>query len=134
MSMNRLQNLTPPTETDEEIVGPCYRTVRNNRPQMGFSFHHRSGKITGFPYCGISYPDYDAREGREFISFVYCGSAVTIEGQNIREFHRHIMRHTLMEMHEHDGSALVPGQPVFIRIAITDAREMMRGPAVALVK
>jgi hypothetical protein len=128
---------TPAAEPEEGYK--AFHTAKNGRPQMGFSYCHPSGEISGFYYQDISQPNFEIEGARQFLSFEHRtqhgSDVVTIEGKNLREFQRHFIRCTLMEMHEHHGQPVASDQPIITAIGITDIRSLHEEQPVArLVK
>lgn len=92
------------------------------RPQMGFMIQQADGTIDGFLYHNLDNIRCQERNGKAFLSFTHRGTAVTIQGSNLKIIMRAIMRHTLVELHHRPGfapSADEPDQPIIEVLAIT---------------
>jgi hypothetical protein len=117
----------------------AFHASKNSRPQMGFSIIHANGDMDGFMYHTLAHLRFETIGNREFLSFTHAGLAVVIEGVGLKDGYKHIMRHTLLEIHEHAGRQAEPVHPVILRVDVTDTQDDdgsqdARKPAARLVK
>lgn len=107
---------------------------RNGRPAMGFFIEQKDGTLDGFMYHGINHPKFQVREGEEFLSFTYSGTAVVMTGTGLRRIFEALMRHTLHAIYEYDGRPIKDGVPIITRISIKQAVPKPAGEALELVR
>lgn len=129
----------PPAEEVESAADPNlyvgYEFNRNGRPVMGFSLAHVNGNLDGFLYHSINHPKFQVRDGQEFLTFTYSGTAVVLTGRCLRLIFDALMRHTLKSVHEYDGRQPVKeGAPVITRLSVTQAVPVRTADALELVK
>ena len=103
------------------------------RPQMGFSITRANGDMDGFLFHSLDNLRHQTRNGQEFLSFTHRGTAVTMQGTRLQILFRAIMRHTLMEIHEENGTRveLDEAAPTITKVAVTLPDEMRDGPRLA---
>jgi hypothetical protein len=98
---------------------------------MGFHIAHKDGNLDGFMYHSINHPKFQIRDGQEFLSFTYSGTAVVMTGSRLRLIFEALMRHTLKAIYEEDGQRPVSTDtPIITRISIKQAVPM-RGEGAA---
>jgi hypothetical protein len=110
---------------DDPAVYRAYKAVA--RPQMGFTAIQANGDIDGFLYHNLDNLSMQHRERAEFLTFTHRGKAVTIQGSGLKDILRALMGHNLVEIREHDGRPVEPGQPVVTRMAVTMVTESAKG-------
>jgi hypothetical protein len=118
---------SPPGESESAdpnvYIGCDYN--RNGRPVMGFYIEQKNGTLDGFMYHGINHPKFQVRDGEEFLSFTYSGTAVVMTGTGLRRIFEALMRHTLRAIYEYDGRSVKDDDtPVITRVSVTQAIPM----------
>lgn len=73
-------------------------------PQLGFVLVEKSGTMHGIQYPTISRLRHERRGGAEQVSFHADGLAVVMEGRGLSVIFRALVRHTLLEAREYDGT------------------------------
>ena len=118
----------PETASEPAAVGEGYAGYdynRNGRPVMGFHIAHKDGNLDGFMYHGINHPKFQIRDGQEFFSFTYSGTAVVMTGTRLRLIFDALMRHTLKAIYEDDGRRPISSDtPIVTRISVKQAVPM----------
>lgn len=118
---------TAPAEAASELApaGEGYAGYdfnRNGRPVMGFHIAHKDGNLDGFMYHSINHPKFQIRDGQEFLSFTYSGTAVVMTGTRLKLIFEALMRHTLKAIYEEDGRRPISTDtPIVTRISIKQA-------------
>jgi hypothetical protein len=88
---------------------------------MGFFIEQKGGTLHGFMYHGINHPKFQVKDGEEFLSFTYSGTAVVMTGTGLRRIFEALMRHTLRAVYEYDGRPVKEGAPVITRVSVKQA-------------
>ncbi len=94
-------------------------TLSEGRAQFSFSIKRLDGALDGFMYHNIDNVALNTLRGIDYLSFDHRGKAVTLSGQNLAPLFHALMGHTLMEVHEHEGSVVEDDEPCVKRIEIT---------------
>jgi hypothetical protein len=120
-------------ELRREAAEPdTYRAcVIRSRPQMGFALAESDGTLHGFMYHTLRHPKHQVRNGEEFLSFTADGMAVVMQGTGLRTVFLALLRHTLAEAREYDGSKPIEDGSIKVeRLEVRDTRaEEQRPPS-----
>lgn len=119
-TLNRILGASSKLPEETKDYQPLVMT--GGRPCMGFSIIQRDGNMSAFLYHSLdNLVTHPSVNGQELLAFSHRGTAVTIQGRNLRQVLRAIMSHTLQEIWEQDGRKLPEGEdaPTIERVAVT---------------
>jgi hypothetical protein len=78
-------------------------------PQMGFSLHRSNGRVDACFYHSLGDVELSSDDNGEYLTLTHGAKVITLRGRHLAPVVDALLSHTLVSLHQHDGT--LPGDP-----------------------